>query len=316
MDRRLEQLDLNLLLVLHWLLTERNVTSAAGQLGLSQPATSRALGRLRDVFADPLLVKTGGEMVPTPLAEDLRPVVANAVEQCREVLRIPDPFDPSRTRGRFCVACTDDVGALLAKVWHEKVLPEAPGLALDIVAPSYSAARELATGRIDICFIPDQIVEKLPPTIRSDDFVTRPVTKYTFVSAVRTGHPLAGQEISLDDFVALDHVLVAPSGEGPGFVDDALVKIDLKRNVAYRISSFLLALPIVMNTDCVLTGPEFLTRLMPESLVTFPAPVDVPVFELVAVWHPNWTQNSRHRFVREKLIEGMTKAGIANATPL
>ncbi|MEM9234275.1 MAG: LysR family transcriptional regulator, partial [Pseudomonadota bacterium] len=112
MDRRLEALDLNLLLALHWLLTEENVTAAAGRMGLSQPAASRALGKLRETFGDPLLVKSGSSMAITPTGEALRPVVAHAIDRCRDVLRAVEPFDARAARGRFRIACTDYIGAM------------------------------------------------------------------------------------------------------------------------------------------------------------------------------------------------------------
>lgn len=306
MERRLEGLDLNLLLALHWLLSERSVTAAAAQLGLSQPAASRALSKLREAFGDPLLVKTGGEMIPTPLGEELRPVVAQAIEQCRQVLRVPDPFDASLAQGRFRIACTDDVGAILAKKWADVIRPVAPGLSLDIVSPTLESARELATGKLDLCLLPEAPVLDLPPSVRIEDFVIRPIARHTFVSALRKEHPLAGKPLTLEQFLELDHVLVAPSGDAHGFVDKVLVEQGLTRNIAYTTSSFLLALPIVMHTDSVLTGPELLIGLMPDSLYIFSPPVVVPPYDLVVAWHPNWTQNSRHRFVRERLLEAMT----------
>ncbi|RFB05230.1 LysR family transcriptional regulator [Parvularcula marina] len=307
MDRRLEGLDLNLLLALHWLLSERSVTAAAAQIGLSQPAASRALAKLRDAFGDPLLVKTGGEMIPTPLGEELRPVVAHAMEQCREVLRVPDPFDPVHAKGRFRIACTDDVGALIAKLWEEVIRSEAPGLSLDLSSPSLESARELATGKLDLCFLPEAPVLDLPPTIRIEDFVIRPVARHNFVSAVRANHPLAGHPLTLEEFLSLDHVLVAPAGKAEGFTDRALTERGYHRNIAYTTSSFLLALPIVMHTDCVLTGPQLLMGLMPKNLYIFEPPVKVPSFDLVIAWHPNWTQNSRHRFVRDRLHDAMSR---------
>ena len=121
-EKRLESLDLNLLLALHWLLTERNVTAAASRIGISQPAASRALGRLREVFDDPLLVKTGSEMAPTHLAEKIQPAVALAVEKMRDVLKISDRFDPASQSGRFRIACSDYVGAMVAAAWTKMVV--------------------------------------------------------------------------------------------------------------------------------------------------------------------------------------------------
>ncbi len=132
-EKRLEGLDLNLLLALHWLLTERNVTAAASRIGISQPAASRALGRLRDIFDDPLLVKTGGEMAPTKMAEKIQPAVALAIEKMRDVLKITDTSEPANQTGRFRVACADYVGAMVAAAWAKSVSLAAPQLDLDLI---------------------------------------------------------------------------------------------------------------------------------------------------------------------------------------
>lgn len=305
MDRRLEAIDLNLLLALHWLLTERSVTAAGERLGLSQPATSRALGKLRDVFEDPLLVKSGGSMVPTPLGEELRPAASRAIERCRDVLRISEPFDPGRVSGRVRIGCTDFIGVIVAKAWAEVVRPVAPRLALDIVTPTYESARDMVSGALDFCILPDLAMLDLPPTIRPYDFVQRQVMEQKYVSALRKDHPLAGKPLSLDQFVPMDHVLVAPGGKPGGVVDTAFAEIGRTRHVAYMSESSLPVLPIVMHTDSVLTAPEALVRLVEESLYIFEPPVPLPTLGLHFGWHPNWTTNARHRFVRERLMEAL-----------
>jgi DNA-binding transcriptional LysR family regulator len=116
-QKQLEGLDLNLILALYWLLTERNVTQAANKLGLSQPATSRALGRIRDLYDDPILIKSGRTMLITPLGEQLLPIVTHAVKSMRDVIKVSEPFDPQTYRGRFRIACKDHIGANVIKAW-------------------------------------------------------------------------------------------------------------------------------------------------------------------------------------------------------
>lgn len=308
MERRLEGLDLNLLLALHWLLTERNVTAAAGQLGLSQPAASRALSKLRDIFADPLLVKTGGAMVPTPLGERLRPATARAMERCQEVLRISEPFDPGKVEGRFRVACTDYIGAIVAQAWSTAVRPEAPGLSLDIVTATFEGARDMISGALDLTVIPDLAKMNIPPTVRVEDYVQRHVIDQRYVCAIRHDHPLAGKDLTLEDYISLDHILIAPGGTPRGLVDEALSSQGVSRRVAYTTDTFLLALPIVKDTDSVLTAPEPLVQLIGDMLHIFEPPVPMPRIGMYTVWHPNWTNNARHRFVRERLMEALPNA--------
>ncbi len=305
MEKRLESLDLNLLLVLHWLLTEQNVTAAADKIGLSQPATSRALARLREVFDDPLLVKTGGEMSPTPMAERLQPAVARAIERCRDVLRVSSRFEPSSQAGQFRIACVDFTGAMAAMAWAKVIAPEAPGLELDIVNPTIAASRDLVSGKIDLVILPDIAVLELPPSVDIDQFVRRPILQQEFQCAFRKNHPMAGENITLKRYAAMDHVLVAPQGGKTGFVDRSLAEQGLTRRIAYRTSTFLLALPILMKTDCVLTAPIGMLQLYAENLVIFPPPFKVAGNTLFGAWHPNWTHDERHRWVREKLFAEM-----------
>ncbi len=307
-EKSIESLDLNLLLVLHWLLTERNVTAAAAKVGLSQPATSRALARLREIFDDPLLVKSGSEMAPTPIAEKLQPAIALAMERCRDVLRVSDVFDPLEQKGSFRIACVDYVGALVASEWASSVSPSAPGLDLDIVSLSIEASRELVSGKVDMMIVPDIRLLDLPPSVDVDQFVRRQILTQDYLCAVRKGHPLAKSKLTLKRFVELDHILVTPRGAKTGLVDRALEQQGLKRRIAYRTSSFLLALPILQRSDCIITAPQSLLALVPEKLATFPPPMKILGFSLNAGWHPNWTHDERHKWVRDKLFAGFANS--------
>lgn len=309
-EKRLEGLDLNLLLVLHWLLTERNVTAAAARVGLSQPATSRALSRLREIFDDPLLVKTGAVMAPTPFAERLQPTLALAIERCRDVLREFEEFDPAAAEGEFRVACVDYIGSLVSAAWAAGVAPHAPGLSLDIVGLSIEASRELASGKIDLMIVPELRVLNLPPTVDVDQFVRKDIGMQEYQSAVRVGHPAANSKMTLKRFLEMDHILVTPEGSRYGLVDRILEERGLKRNVRYRTYSFLLALQILERTDCVITSPASLLRLAGDRIRIFPSPIPVPGFLLHAGWHPNWTHDERHRWVRKALFSGISAAEI------
>ncbi|NNE40596.1 MAG: LysR family transcriptional regulator [Marinicaulis sp.] len=303
-EKRLEGLDLNLLLALHWLLAERNVTAAANRLGLSQPAASRALSRLRDIFEDPLLVKSGAVMTPTPFAESMQPALAHAIERCRDVLRLTEKFDPSTEQGSFRIACVDYTGALVASAWLNSVAKEAPGIDLDIVSLTISAARDLVSGKIDLVIMPEVRVLDLPPTLDIDQFVSKPVMATRYKTAIRKGHPLSGQNLTMKRFCDYDHILVTPDGAKTGIVDMELAKLEMSRRIAFRTSTFLLALSILQKTDCLLTAPEGLLALDENNIEVFEPPLPVPGFQMYASWHPNWTHDERHRWVREKLYHG------------
>ena len=301
-QKQLEGLDLNLLLALHWLLTERNVTAAAGKIGLSQPAASRALARLREIFGDPLLVKSGSEMAATPVAEKLQPAVAHAIERCRDVLRIAETFDPSTQTGRYRIACADYVGAMVAAAWAAAIAKAAPRLDLDLVRLSLEAGRELSSGKIDLVIVPDASLMDLPPSFDVDQFVQRPIMRQTYFTAVRRGHPLAKGKMTPKRFVSYDHILVTPGNARIGVVDRALAAHGFERRIAYRTASFLLALPIVERTDCILTAPHGLIALSESKLATFPPPVELNDYGMHGAWHPNWTHDARHKWVRDRLF--------------
>lgn len=305
MEKRLEGLDLNLLLALHWLLSERNVTAAAAKLGLSQPAASRALGKLRDIFDDPLLVKVGGEMAPTRLAESLQPAIAHAMERCREVLRISDAFTPSHQTGQFRIACADYLGAYAAGIWARIIQPEAPDLCLDLVTPKLDSAKEMITGKTDLCVLPETAALELPPSLDVNQFVQKPVFEKEFMSAIRKDHPLAGTPLSLDQFLALDHIQISPIGRPTSPLDQALEGINQTRRISYQTSSYLMSVSMVRFTDCVITAPRALIEMRSDSLYMFPTPLTLKTTTMAAVWHPNWTHDARHRWVRNKLFDAM-----------
>jgi len=302
MQKRLEGLDLNLITALYWLLMERNVTAAAGRLGLSQPATSRALGRLRDVYNDPILVKSGREMLPTPLAETLLPLVTRAITQLRTVISVTEAFKPNAATGRFRVACKDNIGMRIVSAWARSVKPYAPELTLDIVNLEVANARDLVSGKLDLVIIPISAAMDIPPSVDLSRFVIKPVFTDQWVSCFREGHPDAGKNMTLKRYAGYEHILVNPDGGETGRVDELLAEKGLSRHIAYRSASFLLALPILLGTDCVLTTLTSLVGCGIPGVKVFECPVALKPLAFNAGWHPNWTTDARHKWVRGQLL--------------
>ncbi|MCI5048116.1 MAG: LysR family transcriptional regulator [Aquisalinus sp.] len=301
-ERTLESLDLNLLLALHWLLTERNVTEAAARLDLSQPAMSRTLSRLRDVFNDPLLVKSGRTMLPTPKADKLQPAVAHAVERMRDILRISDTFDPGTYKGRVRIACKEYRNYLIASTWARSISAIAPGIELDISDLTFAAANDLVSGQIDLVFMPDIAFVDVPPGLDLDQFVQKPVFEEQYICAIRKDHPLAGKKMSLKQYIGLEHILVNPGGKDTGVMDQELARLGMSRRIKYRTYSFFTARYLVMDSDCVLTAPEGFISTFADEVYTFAPPTQVPKLTTFAGWHPNWTHDQRHKWVRETLF--------------
>jgi len=305
MNRNLESLDLNLVNVLFWILSEESVSGAAERLGLSQPAVSRALGRLRDVYDDPLLVKQGRKMVPTPLATELFPLVSHAVESLRHVANATGKFDPATHEGTFRIGAKDGMGVRLTEIWMRNVRPYAQGLTLDFVQLEATIAPDVVSGKVDLVVMPFGDSVELPENVDLTQFVMRPACQDEYITCLRKGHPLAGKPLTLDDYVKLDHILINPMRGERSDVDDWLESQGLSRRIAYRSQSFLLAKEIMKRTDCALTMCESLVGRADKDVWVSAPPMPMSSLDICIGWHPNWTQNPRHKWVRERLMAGL-----------
>ena len=255
--------DLNLLRVLDALLRERNVSRAAERLSLSQPAVSNALNRLRELLDDPLLVRVGRAMQPTPRALSLEAPIRDALQQIEHTLNAGDFFDPSTRRQRFVIA------ALMARL-----ASVAPGiqLAIEHLTPSLPV-EALDDGKLDLVL--GRFVEV--PT----RFHTRRWASETLQIAVRKGHPLVGKTLDLDGFLRLRHLWVH-GGQTRGMVDQWLEEQGLSRDVVYTTPNYLQAAHIVARSDLAAVLPTQLARYFAEMLPLqlFDLPFDLGSFRL------------------------------------
>ena len=304
-ERQLEQLDLNLLLTLHWVLTEQNVSRAAERLGVSQPAVSHGLKRLRTLFGDPLLVKSGRIMRTTPRAERMKPAVAHLVGELRDLFQTTQSFEPVEAEGRFRVAASDHWAVLAARAWARSVAPEAPKLSLDVVQIDFPVAQDLISGAVDLVFLPEARLLDLPPGLDIDQFVQRPLAEEHYLTGVPRTSPLHGKELTLDAFAEASHVLTNPAGSHLGIVDDQLAERGLSRHIAYRTESFLGGLAIAMATGSLITATQTTFLAYAKGFEIVPPPLPVPGFKMLTGWHPNWTGDPRHRWLRERLTGGL-----------
>lgn len=293
----LRTLDLNLLRVLDALLAERNVTRAAARLHLSQPALSNALARLRRALDDPLLVRTPRGMVPTPRAAALAVPVHRALADLEEALGNRG-FNPATSDQVFRLAATDYVEFVLFPPLIRRLRAIGSRIALH-VAPLEETVKAdaLARGDIDLA---------LGYFRRPDENLhTRALFDERFVCLVRRHHPVVRRRLTLKQFVALDHVLVAPRGVAYGMVDEQLERRGLARRIALAIPHFLQVPFVVAETDCIATLAErvaqrFVTLL---PLKIFPPPLEVPGFPVSILWHTRTQHSPAHRWLREQLVE-------------
>ncbi|MEC7520921.1 MAG: LysR family transcriptional regulator [Myxococcota bacterium] len=301
----LAALDLNLLLALDRLLAHRSVTAAAAELGVTQPAMSRTLGRLRDALDDPLFVREGRALVPTPRALALTPRVTEAVRAAAAVFAPDAPFDPARERGVFTLAMGEETQRALAPAIVRRVWEEAPGLDLRFRALTVESVEEARRGEVDLSIAPD--LAALPRSagggVELSELVQRPLYERRWVVCSSTDRPR--RRLSLKTYARLAHVVPGPDASGRGFIDDYLESHGLSRRVAASVATFDAAASLVAGTELIATLPDDVVRTSPHALVLASPPVPIPVVSMLLLWMPRDTTDPRHRFVRGRVAEAV-----------
>ncbi len=271
--------DLNLLRVLDALLRERNVSRAAERLALSQPAVSNALSRLRELLGDPLLVRVGRAMQPTPRALDLETPIRAALKQIEQSLVIGEGFDPARSRQRFNIALTDYVELLCMPRLLQQLAEEAPGVKVAVrhLSPSLPAAA-LDQGELDLLL---GRFERIPSRFSSRRWMSETVRL-----VARRDHPQLQEAPDLAGFLRLRHLWVY-GGQTKGMVDQWLAEQGLARDIVYTTPNYLQAAHIVAGTDLTVVLPTRLAhhfaRLLPLQVHPLPFALGPFHMDLVSV---------------------------------
>jgi len=254
----LSGLDLNLLPPLEALLRRRNVTRAAAEVGLSQPAMSRALARLRAVFGDPLLVRNGGRLVPTPLGEAVAGKAGAALAGLRDLFR-PEDFDPSTLKRAIRIAAADAQTILLAPRLVARLAAEAPGVDLRFEPIGRDIIDRMEQGFVDLCFA--TAATPLPPGAFSEK-----LARDRLALVMRRGHPAENLDWSLADYGRLPHATVAFFGDGVSEIDAALAAAGVERRIALTTPHFMATLAAVAESDCVTTISRAFARRFADQL--------------------------------------------------
>lgn len=292
-------LDLNLLLVFEAMLLYQNVTTAAAHIGLTQSAMSNALGRLRHHFEDRLFVKTRGGMLPTPRALELAQPLRQALTLVRASMQKGKGFDPRQSKRTFRVHMSD-VGemvflpALMKRLKHvgASVTVETAQLASDTVA------ERLASGEIDLA------AGYLPSLGRSVE--QTPLFREHYVCMTRREHPSGKNgRLTLDEFLAGSHVMIASMGSGHQIIERTLERRGLKRNVALRVPHFLVIPMIVASTDLMVTIPSRVANAFSKlvRVRVHPLPVPIPSFDVSLFWHPRFADDPPIQWLRSLMVE-------------
>lgn len=293
----IRRIDLNLLVVLDALLDERNVTRAAARLGYTQSSVSSMLARLRDVFGDPLFVRAQRGLLATPcalaLAAPLKQLLADS-----QLLLARAAFDPATAEKTFAISSNDYMQHALLTPFIKVLRSEARQIRLAIAPLIIEGLGDaLARGQIDLAVtIPEFALPDLP---------SRLLYREHYVVAVRAQHPLAKlPTVNVERFCSYDHVLVSPTGgsfEGP--TDRALARLRLRRKVRYSVPSFLPIPELLQTDDLIALVPARLLRADDKRLAVLKPPVEVPGFDVIAVWHPRVDKDPAHRWLRSRLAE-------------
>lgn len=298
----LEKIDLNLLLMLDWLLKEKSVTRAAARMGVTQPAASRSLQKLREIFGDELLVRSGRTHTLSKFALDLKPGLASAIMSLREVTRAGDAFNPDEATHGFTIASNDYLAALGIRAWQSDIQPEAPGLNATWRPLEREVLEHLVSGGVDLVFAPYAAGPNMPKSATVQDMVVRPLLEDRFVMFARHDHPLLGSRtISLEAFAAAQHVLVSPQGRGRSMVDQKLQTQGITRNISHRSWSFGLAADLALETNSICVLPERLARLH-QNGKTRSLPFEIDPLNSFVAWHASRTSDQAHSWVRNRFI--------------
>ncbi|MGW0765383.1 LysR family transcriptional regulator [Streptomyces sp. NPDC002676] len=288
-------MDLNLLRVLDALLQENSVTRAAERLGTSPAAVSRTLARLRRAVGDPLLVRAGQGLVPTPRAVELREEVGALLRSCDNVLRPGPGFDAAHLQRTFTVQATDLLLVGLAGTLTDRIHAEAPQVDVVFLPEAVEGGPGLRQGWVDVEL---GVLGHLDPEIR-----TRQLTRMTLVGIARSGHPLFDGRIDARRFAAADHIGISRLGKRLGPIDSALAELGLRRRIAVVVPSHTSAMMLARDTDLVALSladwlPDTISAM---GLRTFPIPLDLAPLDLGMAWHPRNSTDPGHRWFRERL---------------
>ncbi len=304
----MDSLDLNLLRALDALLTEGSVTGAARRLGLSNSAMSRTLARLRSATGDPLLVRAGRGLVPTPRAAELRERVHELAHEVRVVLSPQtEGLDAAALERTFVIRANEGFIGLFCAPLVAAIAETAPHVRLRFAPKPIKDAEPLRGGLVDLEI---GVLGDFAPEVR-----THLLFRDRFLGVVRDGHPLLEATITPERYVAYKHVVVSRKGAFTGPVDDALRELGLSRQIVAVVPGFPDALRIARQSNLIVLVPSSCFDIgliggdpLIQGLVSFYLPVPTPEIAISAMWHPRMDADPAHRWLRETVISVCMKA--------
>ena len=294
----LRDIDLNLLVLFDQLLVERRVSKVADNLGLTQPAVSNALARLRKLLGDELFLRTPTGMQPTPFAEQLAEPVTDALAMIRSALNQRSSFDPQRSTRSFTIGMTDIGEIYFLPRLMQRVQQEAPGVTISTVRNTAVNLKDaMEAGHVDLAI-------GLLPQLKAG-FFQRRLFVQRYMCLFRQGHPLDKKRMLKSEFFAAEHLAIVSAGTGHGQVDEILDHSSPQRRVKLKVPHFVAIGHILQSTDLIATVPERLAERMAEpfGLRYVAHPVALPQIPIHTFWHAKYNKDPANRWLRGLVVD-------------
>jgi DNA-binding transcriptional LysR family regulator len=294
----LKDIDLNLLVVFNQLLVERRVSKVAENLGLTQPAVSNALARLRKLLGDELFLRTPAGMEPTPFADQLAESVTYALGMIHSAINQRTSFDPHSSTRSFTIGMTDIGEIYFLPALMDRLRHEAPGVSLSTVRnTAVNLKDEMEAGKVDLAI-------GLLPQLKAG-FFQRRLFRQRYVCLFRKGHRLDKKKISLAEFSSAEHLVVVSAGTGHGKVDELLKRSGVERNIRLTVPHFVGVGHILQATDLVATVPERLAQRLigPFGLACVSHPATLPEVAINVFWHAKYHKEPANQWLRSLIFD-------------
>ena len=292
---KIKDTDLNLFIAFDVIYTEKNLTKSGQVLGITQPAVSNALARLRDLFNDELFIRTSRGMIPTPVANQLIGDIRNALSLIQNTISVSEKFDPSTAEMTFKISIGDTSEYRLLPLLIKELAEIAPRVKVETyLTPRKDAPRELASGAIDF---------SIDPPLQSDQHLKHEkIYQEDYVMIVRKDHPILDKEkITIEDYLDLSHIHISNRKTGMGHVDMTLYKLGLTRDIYLRAQHFLVAPYIVEQSDMAITTTKGFA--VDRNLAWRELPFDIDPLVLHLYWHENNHNESSSKWMRELMLK-------------
>jgi DNA-binding transcriptional LysR family regulator len=294
----LHQIDLNLLVLFHQLVLERRVSKVAETLGLTQPAVSNSLAKMRRLFGDELFLRTPSGMVPTPFAEQLAEPVGYALAMIHGGLNQQTTFDSAKVNRSMTIGMTDIGEIVFLPALVKRLVQEAPGVTLNTVRNTAVNLRDdMESGKVDLAI-------GLLPQLKAG-FFQRRLFRQRYVCLLRRGHRIDKKKLTLADFRNAEHLVVVSAGTGHGKVDELLERARIQRVVRLSVPHFVGVGHILQGSDLVATVPERLAQHLvePFRLTYLPHPVPLPEVSINVFWHAKMHRSPANQWLRGVVLD-------------